>query len=382
MIEVVLVFLGVLGTLNTIVWIIAYKWSLDSLRSLRKPEHKPLPSKPFTTIIVPARNEAENLPSLLNSLLSQDYENYEAIIVDDNSVDDTYKVISRYAGRDPRIIPVKIRSEPPPGWSPKVHAIVRGLEHANPETSIYVFLDADTRLLADNVLRIFVSNAYYSKGIVSLNPRFACPTRRCRIAETILTTFAHSFLGFNRVLNPRYKLAWFYGCCWAIRRDVYEKLGGHHAVKHSIVEDRDLAEKAKPLGIPLLVLRAWDLIETKWYPDIKDSVKVLARLMKRHAKKKTKTIIEAFLITLSYLLPILNLALGALLSQPLLALIGVANYVALTIAHVIGVKINKYNPVYALLAPFTGAIMAWGLLEAVKTSRVEWRRREIQVLQG
>ncbi len=378
MIEAALVFLGVLGVFNTIIWIIAYKWGLDSLHALRKPEPKPLSHKPFTTIIVPARNEAENLPLLLDSLLSQDYSNYEAIIVDDNSVDNTYNVALEYAKRDPRIKPIKNQSDPPPNWSPKVYAILKGLEHARPETSILVFLDADTRLLTDNVLKILVSNAYSSNGIVSLNPRFECPTRKCRIAETILTTFAHSFLGFNRVFNPRHKLAWFYGCCWAIRRDVYEKLGGHYAVKHSIVEDRDLAEKAKSLGIQLIVIRAWDLVETKWYPNIKDSVKVLARLMKRHAEKKARTIIEAFAITLSYLLPVLNIALGVLMNNSILTLIGISNYIALIMAHTIGVKINKYNPMYVLLTPFTGIIMAWGLLEAVKTSRLEWRQRIIK----
>ena len=371
------VFLGALGILNTLTWTLAYKWGTESLRALEDPKPKPLPEEPLVSIIVPARNEAENLPWLLDSLLSQDYVNYEVIIVDDNSVDNTYKVALEYAKRDPRIKPVRNQLDPPPGWSPKVHAIIKGLEHVKPDTRVLVFLDADTRLLADNVLRILVSNAYSFNGIVSLNPRFKCPTRRCRLAETILTTFAHSFLGFNRVLDPRHGLAWFYGCCWAVRRDVYDRLGGHYAVKHSIVEDRDLAEKAKPLGIPLKIIRAWDLIETKWYPAIKDSVKVLARLMRRHAERKNKTIAEASIIALSYLLPIINTAAGLLLDQPALTITGALNYIALTLTHTIGARINRYNPAYVLLAPLAGTIMSWGLLEAVRSKHVEWRLRTL-----
>lgn len=375
--EVIIVFLGVLGVLNTIIWFKAYKWGLESLQSLRDPSPKPISGEPLVSIVVPARNEAENIPLLLNSLLEQDYDNFEVIVVDDNSSDNTSEIVLEYAKRDRRIKLVRNNQSPPLGWSPKVYALMRGLEHVNPETRILVFLDADTRLLARNTLRILISNAQSIGGIVSLNPRFKCPTRRCKIAETILTTFAHCFLGFNRVLDEKHKLAWFYGCCWAVSRETYEKLGTHYAVRHSLVEDRDLAERAKSMGIPLMIIKAWDLIETVWYPRIHDSVRMLARVMRRHAKSKTRTIGEALIIALSYLLPVMNTVLGIVSYNIVPVAVGLANYAILTIAHSIGTRINNYSIMYALITSVAGLIMSWGLIEASRTSHIVWRDRLI-----
>ena len=375
--EVIIVFLGVLGVLNTIIWFKAYKWGLKSLQSLGDPSPKPMRGEPLVSIVVPARNEAENISLLLNSILEQDYGNFEVIVVDDNSSDNTPKIVLEYAKRDRRIKLVRNNQSPPPGWSPKVYALMRGLEHVNPETRILVFLDADTRLLARNTLRILISNAQSTRGIVSLNPRFKCPTRRCKIAETILTTFAHCFLGFNRVLDEKHKLAWFYGCCWAVSRETYEKLGTHYAVRHSLVEDRDLAERAKSMRIPLMVIRAWDLIETIWYPRIHDSVRMLARVMRRHAKSKARTVGEALIIALSYLLPVMNTVLGIVSYNIIPVVVGLTNYAVLTVAHSIGTRINNYSIIYALTTPVAGLIMSWGLIEAARTSHIVWRDRLI-----
>ncbi len=375
--EVIIVFLGTLGVLDSIIWFIAYKWGIESLQSLEDPLPKPMSEEPLASIIIPARNEARNISSLLDSILEQDYQNFEVIVVDDNSSDNTFEIALKYTRIDKRVKAVRISHNPPPGWSPKVYALIRGLEHVNPEARILVFLDADTRLLTSSSLRILVSNAQYTGGIVSLNPRFKCPTRRCKMVETILTTFAHGFLGFNRVLDKKSRLAWFYGCCWAVSRKTYEKLGTHRVVRHSLVEDRDIAEKAKSTGIPLTVIRAWNLVETVWYPNIRDTVRVLARIMKRHAGNKVNIIGESLIIALSYLLPVINMALGAILHNVIPAAIGLVNYAALIIAHRIGTRINGYNMLYAFMTPAAGLIMSWGLVEAARTPHIVWRDRII-----
>lgn len=50
-------------------------------------------SFPFVSIILPARNEQENIKKCLHSLLSQDYCNFEIIAVDDNSSDNTLSIM-------------------------------------------------------------------------------------------------------------------------------------------------------------------------------------------------------------------------------------------------------------------------------------------------
>ena len=48
------------------------------------------------SVIVPARNEEKNITRCLKSLQAQDYDNFEVIVVDDCSTDDTLKIIQKF----------------------------------------------------------------------------------------------------------------------------------------------------------------------------------------------------------------------------------------------------------------------------------------------
>ena len=56
------------------------------------------------SVIIPAYNRAETLPVALDSLLAQTYVDFEAIVVDDGSTDNTRAVAEEYCKKDPRII--------------------------------------------------------------------------------------------------------------------------------------------------------------------------------------------------------------------------------------------------------------------------------------
>ena len=59
--------------------------------------------QPGVTVVLCAHNESENLSQYLQALLTQDYPEYEVIVVDDGSEDDTRAVIERYMTHDPRL---------------------------------------------------------------------------------------------------------------------------------------------------------------------------------------------------------------------------------------------------------------------------------------
>ncbi|MBQ2689950.1 MAG: glycosyltransferase [Solobacterium sp.] len=59
--------------------------------------------QPLISIITPAYNVADYLPGCLDSILSQTFHDYELILIDDGSTDDTGKICDEYAARDPRI---------------------------------------------------------------------------------------------------------------------------------------------------------------------------------------------------------------------------------------------------------------------------------------
>lgn len=54
-------------------------------------------------IIIPAHNEADSIDKTLDSLLSQSYLATEIIVVDDNSTDDTNRIVKRYTSQNPSV---------------------------------------------------------------------------------------------------------------------------------------------------------------------------------------------------------------------------------------------------------------------------------------
>jgi glycosyltransferase involved in cell wall biosynthesis len=52
---------------------------------------------PRISVVIPAYNNAEFLQNTIESILSQDYEDYELIVADHSSVDETAEIIGRYA---------------------------------------------------------------------------------------------------------------------------------------------------------------------------------------------------------------------------------------------------------------------------------------------
>ncbi|HEX6987578.1 MAG TPA: glycosyltransferase, partial [Planctomycetaceae bacterium] len=77
---------------------------------------------PKVSILVPAKDEAANIENCLTSLLAQDYPNYEVLVVDDRSEDDTAALAEAVARRDDRLRVIRIRHLPD-GWTGKNHAL-------------------------------------------------------------------------------------------------------------------------------------------------------------------------------------------------------------------------------------------------------------------
>lgn len=60
-------------------------------------------SQPLVSIVIPSHNMAHLLGDVLDSVLSQTYDNWECIVVDDGSTDNTSEVVERYRVSDSRL---------------------------------------------------------------------------------------------------------------------------------------------------------------------------------------------------------------------------------------------------------------------------------------
>jgi chlorobactene glucosyltransferase len=76
---------------------------------------------PLISILVPARNEERNIRRCLRSLLRQDYPNFEILVLNDNSSDNTAGVVQEYAKKNKNVKLVNGKLLPS-GWLGKSYA--------------------------------------------------------------------------------------------------------------------------------------------------------------------------------------------------------------------------------------------------------------------
>ena len=217
--------------------------------------------KPKVSVIVPARNEEKLISKCLDSLLNQDYENYEIIVIDDSSEDSTGEIIKKYAKENSKIIHVSARPKPK-NWMGKNWACMEGYQKVTGE--LLVCTDSDTKY-SPNVLSLSVSHLFsLNLDALTVIPKMLCFDNWTRITLPMLSTFLHTRFSALRVNDPSKKTGYFFGSFFIIKKEVYEAIGTHEGVKHEIIEDGALGKKVKEKGYKLRMVRGEHLLEAVW----------------------------------------------------------------------------------------------------------------------
>jgi len=195
---------------------------------------------PRVSVLVPARNEADNITACLESLVQQDYPNYEIYVLDDQSTDNTLEKIQQLAIKHPSIHILQGDSAPPPDWNGKSYACHRLSEQADGEWLL--FTDADTWHTPQSI-RLGIRQAQHLDiDLLSAMPRQITKTW----SEWILVSFIMDFLpilgiDFKQMWRGQGSYAIANGQYLLVRQSAYHKLGGHNAIHHAMVDDFALA---------------------------------------------------------------------------------------------------------------------------------------------
>ncbi|HXF83764.1 MAG TPA: glycosyltransferase [Anaerolineales bacterium] len=249
-----------IGSIVTIYWLHTH-YHLDIIVEPMAPP----PQAPLISICIPARNEERNIRACVESVLAQDYPNFEVIVVDDRSTDATPLILADLASRDSRLHPIS-GSELPPGWAGKPHALYQASAVARGEW--LCFVDADTRL-APRAL-----SSCYAKAIETNADLFTIMTFQVMgsfwekvVMPLVMTALS---VGFSprRVNDPNRKDAIANGQFILIKRSVYDAVGGHERIKDQIVEDKALAEQVKWNGYHLIVADGMKIARTRMYTSL------------------------------------------------------------------------------------------------------------------
>jgi len=220
---------------------------------------------PLISVIVPARNEARNIERCVSALLAQTYQNFEVIVLDDRSTDETGPILARLAAGNPRLR-VLLGEPLPPGWAGKPHALYQGVAAARGEW--LCFVDADTFTRPEALAATYATAQAYQADLFSILTGQTLGT----FWEKVVMPVVLSGLAFGfppeRVNDPKRPEAVANGQFILIRRKVYEAVGGHQALHASLVEDKDLAEAVKRAGFRLVLADGQALAETRMYTSL------------------------------------------------------------------------------------------------------------------
>ena len=266
---------------------------------------------PRVSIIVPARNEEKYIRKCVDSLLKQDYPDFEIILVNDESSDKTLEIMKEYKKSNSSIKVLNV-NQPGDDWIGKNWACYQG--YLKSTGKLLLFTDADS-YHSEITLSLSVQNInHYRLDALTVMPRLICNDFYTQVTLPILTTFLHTRFSPLKVNNAKSKLGYFFGSYFIIKRKTYEKVGSHAAVKNEIIEDGALGKKVKEENFKIKMLRGESYVQAIWARNSSELFKAIDRLViplfkENRVKSTLLSIALFFLLIFPFVMFFLSLTL-------------------------------------------------------------------------
>ncbi len=238
--------------------------------TLPQPGTLPTPAA-HVSIILPVRDEEDNVDGVLTTLLAQDYPDYDVTVIDDGSTDATPRLLAAWAARDPRLRVHRVEHLPS-DWAGKTHALHTGVGLTGGEWLL--FTDAGTRH-APQTLRLMLGHAvshhddllsmFTDLQFVGLGMRLLTPIGALLLIERATAA---------EIRDPRHRGAIANGQYLLVRRAAYDASGGYAApaLRRTFADDVALAEFMKRSGQRIDIVggrglvtnRQWTTWDSAW----------------------------------------------------------------------------------------------------------------------
>jgi chlorobactene glucosyltransferase len=373
------------------VWIYFLAYMTKSFRqapTLESFDRSRMSRFPKVSVILPARNEECYVARCLDSLLAQDYSNFEIIAINDSSTDRTGEIMKDYAARDSRVVHVNAPAKPD-GWAGKNWACYKGYLQA--EGEVLLFTDADTQ--HSTAAMSLAVGQIVSQDLDALTavPRLICNDFWTKITLPALATFLHTRFSPLRVNDPNTKTGYFFGSFFAITRSTYEAIGTHKGVRQELVEDGALGGKVKECKFRLKMVRGESQIQAVWARDLPTLWHGLRRLMiplyyqnKSGAQMMAAAVFFILFAPFALLPYLATAALSNNISFQVLLGLQLATIALIVAATAVQCRLGVFeSPAYAFASPLSGALVSFGFLSAIADARkkgaISWRGREYTV---
>ncbi|MEE2903403.1 MAG: glycosyltransferase family 2 protein [Myxococcota bacterium] len=249
-------------------------------------------------IIIPARNEAEIIERSTLAALEQGSLVTSLIVVDDDSEDETTEILGRLSQHHHKLQVLKghvLES----GDCGKPSALAWAYEQSVPNEEWILFIDADV-VLKPGTLEYLLGWAHtHGCDVVSGYPEQKFGSALEKIVMPSIMALIGASYPFEKVMDASSEVAFANGQLILVRRDYYEKIGGHGIVKNQVLEDVALAKLLKGAGAKLGLVDLRGRAETRMYATQAELIegwsKNLYLLLSRNSPK---TIVLSLLIPL------------------------------------------------------------------------------------
>lgn len=310
---------------------------------------------PLVSIIFSARDEAEKLPAALETMLAQEYPRLEVIAVNDRSTDKTRDILHEMA-RSSRLLLVTDIDTLPPGWLGKPHGLTVGFQKSRGDWLL--FTDADVHFAPDVAARALAlamdRDLDHLTLIASIDMRGFWET-------TAISFFGLGFIFGNEpwlAPDPRSGRYMGVGAFQLVRRDAYERCGGHARLRMDVIEDMKLGKLIKMAGLRSGVAVAHHSVRVRWHAGVRNVVRGVTKNM--FAAVHYNALFAAGAILLSFTMSVLPF-LGVLFATGWARVFAV---VAAGIAVLVQAGIARsadVSPFYGLTHPLGALIFCWML---------------------
>ncbi len=371
LIMLILVFAGVLISLSNAFWL----KRLDDFNSTESS------SMPLVSILVPARNEERNIAACLKSLLAQDYPNFEVIVLDDHSTDETALILADLL-RDHSKIQVLQGKTLPAGWPGKHWACHQLSQAARGE--LLLFTDADTRHAPQTLRRAVIGMQKEGADLLSALPRQEVVSWSEKLIVPFMNWAIHSYLPLR--LAQRMQLPFFsltIGQFMLFRKEAFAAVGGFTSATHNVNDDVALGRAIISNGYEWRLMNGARYISCRMYHNLSEILNGFSKNVFGFFNYCILPFVAIFLFaTLAFLEPlwaVSNHALGGIVSERAADYAWLAVIGALLLFGIAYIRLRI--PIYLVpLYPLTIFLFTLVALRSMifsLTGRASWKDREL-----
>ena len=342
-----------------------------SVRALREVPANPAADLPRVSIIVAARNEQRNISQALHSLLRLGYPDYELIVINDRSDDDTARILDEMAALHNRLKVIHIDALPA-GWLGKNHALWVGAKRATGE--LLLFTDAD----------IVMESTVLSRAVTFLQENrldHLAATPSVRMPTTFLGMFGASFIVYFSLFSrpwkardPKSRRHIGIGAFNLLTTAAYRQVGGHETIRLRPDDDIKLGKLIKKAALRQDVTYAPDFLAVEWYASLAEVIKGLEKNAFAGVDYSVPLVLAGAIFHASCSVwPFLAI----FLTQGATRLLYLATVSVLLLVVADSARFHGSRPWYALGYPLTSALFVYILMRTMMLNLVQggihWR---------